>query len=265
MDIYHITEPTAPKVPIIISSPHSGTYFPDDIKTRLHPDKAERPDDADWFIDTLYDFAPEMGITLIKANYCRWVIDLNRDPESKPLYTDGRVITGLVPFTDFNGKPLYTGATPDEVEVAERVQKYYLPYHEKLEELLEQTKQQFGAALLFDAHSIRRVVPGIQADAFPELILGDNDETSASASVIKTAWDVLKNSGYQATHNTPFKGGHITRYFGKPDNNIHALQLEMAKTNYMDATETEYRPENAEKIRAVLKQLFTELIKTVTP
>lgn len=265
MDIYHITEPTTQKVPIIISSPHSGTYFPPEIAERLHPEMAARPDDADWFIDTLYDFAPAMGITLIKANYCRWVIDLNRDPESKPLYTDGRVITGLVPSTDFNGNPLYTGTTPDETEIAERVHKYYLPYHEKLEELLDQTKQQFGTALLFDAHSIRHIVPGIQQEAFPQLILGDNDETSASKSIIKTAWEVLNKSGYEATHNTPFKGGHITRYFGKPDNNIHAIQLEMAKTNYMDATETDYSPENAEQIRAVLKQLFTELTKTVTP
>lgn len=265
MDIYHITEPIAPKVPIIISSPHSGTYFPPEIADRLHPEMAARPDDADWFIDKLYDFAPAMGITLIKANYCRWVIDLNRDPESKPLYSDGRVITGLVPFTDFNGNPLYKGATPDEVEIAERVQKYYIPYHEKLEELLDQTKQQFGTALLFDAHSIRRVVPGIQKEAFPQLILGDNDETSASAEIIKTAWGVLKDNGYEATHNTPFKGGHITRYFGKPENNTHALQLEMAKTNYMDASETDYSDENAAKIRIVLQQLFTELIKTVTP
>lgn len=265
MDIYHITEPTAPKVPIVISSPHSGTYFPPEIAERLHPEMAARPDDADWFIDALYDFAPALGITVIKANYCRWVIDLNRDPESKPLYSDGRVITGLVPLTDFNGNPLYKGTTPDETEIAERVQKYYLPYHEKLEELLAQTKQQFGTALLFDAHSIRRVVPGIQKEAFPQLILGDNDETSASSTIIKTAWNVLSDSGYEAKHNTPFKGGQITRYFGKPDSNIHALQLEMAKTNYMDATETDYSTENAEQIRTILKQLFTELIKTVTP
>ncbi|KGO92096.1 N-formylglutamate amidohydrolase [Flavobacterium subsaxonicum] len=263
MDIYHITEPTAPKVPIIISSPHSGTYFPQEIASRLTPQMAQTPDDADWFIDRLYDFAPQMGITLIKANYCRWVIDLNRDPESKPLYTDGRVITGLVPLTNFNGDPLYVTGEPDASEIAERVHKYYLPYHEKIEELIEQTVSQFGVALLFDAHSIRRVVPGIRPEPFPQLILGDNDGTSASAEIINTAWQVLQNSGYEAEHNHPFKGGHITRYFGKPKKNVHALQLEMAKTNYMDATETKYDDANATAMRGVLADMFTQLIKTL--
>jgi len=263
MDIYTITEPTAPKVPIIISSPHSGTFFPDDIKARLKPEFAERHDDADWFIETLYDFAPAMGITLIQANYCRWVIDLNRDPESKPLYTDGRVITGLVSLTNFNGDPLYDGAAPDETEIAQRVLNYYIPYHEKLEELIEKTKLEFGTALLFDAHSIRKVVPGIRKEPFPDLILGDNDGASASKEIINAAWEVLKNSGYGATHNKPFKGGYITRNFGKPANNVHTLQLEMAKTNYMDASETKYDAQNAAKIREVLQQLFAQLIKTL--
>jgi N-formylglutamate deformylase len=263
MDIYHITEPTAPKVPIIISSPHSGTYFPQEIATRLHPQKAETPDDTDWFIDRLYDFAPQLGITVIRANYSRWVIDLNRDPESKPLYTDGRVITGLVPLTNFNGEPLYANGEPDELEIAERIHKYYLPYHEKVEELLTATKREFGTALLFDAHSIRKVVPGIQSEPFPDLILGDNDDTSASGEIIKAAWETLQNKGYAAEHNHPFKGGYITRSFGKPGENIHALQLEMAKANYMDATETQYDEANAARIRKVLTGVFKQLIATL--
>jgi len=264
MDLYHITPAVAPRVPIIISSPHSGTYFPDDIKQRLKPQMAAAPDDTDWFIDRLYDFAPQMGITLIKANYSRWVIDLNRDPESKPLYTDGRVITGLCPTTDFNGNPLYEYGEPDAAEIMQRVEHYYNPYHQKLSELLESTKKEFGIALLFDAHSIRKVVPGIRPEPFPDLILGDNDGASASAKIIDAAWEVLEKSDYQAQHNHPFKGGQITRHFGQPHNNIHALQLEMAKTNYMDASEKQYDSANANRIRTMLQDVFTQLIKTVT-
>jgi N-formylglutamate amidohydrolase len=243
--------------------PHSGTFFPPEIASRLHPDKAQTPDDTDWFIDKLYDFAPSMGVTVIKANYSRWVIDLNRDPESKPLYTDGRVITGLVPLTNFNGDPLYEHSEPDEHEIAARVQKYYVDYHEQIAQLLQQTKKEFGKALLFDAHSIRKVVPGIQKDPFPDLILGDNDGASASAEIISAAWNALQTDTYKAEHNHPFKGGQITRNFGKPDNNIHALQLEMAKTNYMDASETQYNEQNAAQIRMVLINVFTQLIKTL--
>ncbi len=263
MELFQIIQPTAPKVPIVLSVPHSGTFFPDEIALRLNPDKVANPDDTDWFIDKLYDFAPAMGITVIKANYSRWVIDLNRDPESKPLYTDGRVITGLVPVTDFNGEPLYQSGAPDEHEAAERVHKYYIEYHEQIEELLEQTKKEFGKALLFDAHSIRKVVPGIQEEPFPDLILGDNDGGSASEEIIKAAWDALQTNSYIAEHNTPFKGGQITRSFGKPLNDIHALQLEMAKTNYMDASETKYDEQKALQIREVLKNVFIQLIKTL--
>lgn len=263
MDIFSITPPTGPRVPIIISSPHSGTYFPDDIKKCLKPELAAAPDDTDWFIDRLYSFAPAMGITLIKANYSRWVIDLNRDPKSKPLYDDGRVITGLCTTTDFNGNPLYEYGEPDDAEIAQRVEKYYIPYHLKLAQLTQELKQEFGKALLFDAHSIRRVVPGIRPEPFPELILGDNDGASAWPEIIETAWQVLQNSGYEAQHNHPFKGGHITRFFGRPQNKVHALQLEMAKTNYMDATETQYDEANAARIQAVLQNLFAQLIKAI--
>ncbi|MAO08605.1 MAG: N-formylglutamate deformylase [Alteromonas sp.] len=260
MEVFQVTTPTQNKVPIIISSPHSGTFFPEEVKQQLVPEYVENPDDTDWCIDRLYDFAPTMGITLITANYNRWVIDLNRDPNSQPLYNDGRVITGLVPTTNFNGEMLYRDETPSEAEIQRRLKNYYLPYHKKLEQLLHETRAQFGTALLFDAHSIRKVVPGIQKEAFPDLILGDNDQTSASEAIIETAFSALKRSDYHLTHNHPFKGGHITRSFGNPKNNIHALQLEMAKTNYMDDSETEYHEESATKIRQVLQLMFQDLI-----
>ncbi|MGJ5640502.1 N-formylglutamate amidohydrolase [Formosa sp. S-31] len=260
MDIFNITEPTNQKVPIIISSPHSGTFFPSDITPAFRSETINNPDDTDWFIDKLYDFAPELGITLITANYNRWVIDLNRNPESKPLYNDGRVITGLVPTTNFNGENLYINETPSQEEIERRIQTYYKPYHNTIERLLQDTKNTFGKALLFDAHSIRKMVPGIQDTAFPDLILGDNDGTSASEEIINTTYKALQAAGRDLTHNHPFKGGHITRSFGNPENNIHALQLEMAKTNYMDDSETQYDETRAKQTREHLIVLFKALI-----
>lgn len=263
MKLFTITEPKVAKVPIIISSPHSGTYFPEMIADKFRPEMIEKPDDTDWFIDKLYDFAPDLGITMITANYSRWVIDLNRDPDSKPLYDDGRVITGLTPTTNFNGEALYQGEAPDSGDIDFRIENYYRPYHDKIMELLDQTKQQFGKALLFDAHSIRKVVPGIQKEPFPDLILGDNDGATASEALIDSALNVLKTSGKTVEHNHPFKGGYITRSFGKPSENIHALQLEMAKTNYMDDSETKYHYERAEVTRENLKEIFKELINVL--
>ncbi|TRZ43755.1 N-formylglutamate amidohydrolase [Robertkochia solimangrovi] len=263
MEIYTITEPTTTPVPIIISSPHSGTAFPEDIRAQYKKEAVDNPDDTDWFIDRLYDFAPSMGIKMISANYSRWVIDLNRDPESKPLYNDGRVITALTPETDFNGNSIYVGSTPDSEEVSRRIKTYYQPYHAKIAGMLAEYQAKFGRVLLFDAHSIRKVVPGIRSEAFPDLILGDNDETSCSKELIDIAYNALSTADYELMHNHPFKGGYITRSFGDPTQNIHALQLEMAKTNYMNDDETEYHEERAAAIRKVLQGVFNNLIEKI--
>lgn len=263
MRLYDIKRPTGGKVPIIISSPHSGTHFPKDIADKFHSEMIARPDDTDWFIDKLYDFAPKLGITMITANYNRWVIDLNRSPKGKPLYNDGRVITSLVPTTNFNGAPLYMSNTPDAHDIEFRIKNYYNPYHAEIASLLQETVDTFGKVLLFDAHSIRKQVNGIRKEAFPDLILGDNDGTSASKLLIDVALKSLKTSNKEVSHNHPFKGGYITRSFSNPQNNIHALQLEMTKTNYMDDTETIYNEDRANNTRENLKYMFQQLINVM--
>lgn len=264
MEIFKIIEPTVTKVPVVISIPHAGTFIPEDIKSKMDPEISSQLDDTDWFIDKLYSFATELGITIITANYSRWVVDLNRDPENHALYSDGRVITDVVTITDFNGNKIYNDDhTPNGEEVSRRVELYHKPYQEKLAELLNETNKEFGKVLLFDAHSIRKSVPGIRSEDFPDLILGDNDETSAHPDLIRTAVNSLQNKGYGFSHNYPFKGGFITRNFGNPSENIHALQLEMCKTNYMDSSEMIYDNGNAERIQKVLNETLVSLIETI--
>lgn len=259
---YFIEQATAPEVPIILSVPHCGTEFPDELKSDFKNELMLAPDDTDWFVQRLYDFAPSLGITMIHANYSRWVIDLNRDPESKPLYTDGRIITALCPTTTFFGDPVYNDERKevDQQEVHRRVQQYYKPYHNKIAELIEEKKEKFGKVLLWDCHSIRQLVPTINKDKFPDLILGNVDGTSASKDIIDVALNALQQGDYSVSHNHPFKGGYITRNFGKPANHIHALQLEMSKTMYMDDQEQTYSEARAEKMRNLLKAVLTKLI-----
>jgi N-formylglutamate deformylase len=261
-----ISEASATQVPIVISVPHCGVQFPGELKKDFNPSLITAPDDTDWFVDQLYDFAPAMGVTMISAVYSRWVIDLNRDPESKPLYTDGRIITGLCPTTTFLGESLYNDkrAEVSKEETDRRLKTYYWPYHHKIEELLKDLKSRFGKVLLWDCHSIRQVVPTIQKDKFPDLILGDADETSASKELIAVALKNLGSASYSLNHNHPFKGGFITRHFGKPTQNQHALQLEMSKVNYMDNTELKYDKYRADKMREVLKRTFDNLIEQLT-
>jgi N-formylglutamate deformylase len=262
---FYIIEPKATKVPIIISVPHSGTDFPSEIADDYLEGQKKDLDDTDWFVHDVYNFASEFGITIIRAKYSRWVIDLNRDPESKPLYNDGRIITGLCSYTDFFGKPIYKAAQdPTQAEIERRLDAYYWPYYQKIQSLLDERKAEFGKVLLWDAHSIRHLVPSIQKDAFPDMILGNNDNITASKAIIETAIETLKKGPFQINHNTPFKGGHITRYFGKPDQNQHALQLEMNKILYMDDTEKKYDPVRASIVKAVLTPVFTKLSHLLT-
>jgi len=252
-------------VPILLSVPHCGTEFPDELKSLYNPSLIAAPDDTDWFVHQLYDFAPALGITIIHAVYSRWVIDLNRDPQSKPLYSDGRIITELCPTTTFYGDSIYIDErerVADE-EVNRRVEKYYVPYHQKIQELLDELKQQFGKVLLWDCHSIRQLVPTIHKEKFPDLILGDADGTSASPGLIETAINGLESAQYKFSHNYPFKGGYITRHFGKPSENQHALQLEMTKVNYMSDDEKQYDEVRAGKIRSILRRTLLSVAEMI--
>lgn len=266
MTPYIVRYPNHQEVPIVLSVPHCGTTFPDELNDQFKPALRMSPDDTDWFVHKLYNFCFEMGITMIHAHYSRWVIDLNRDPQSKPLYTDGRIITALCPTTTFFGDPIYVDERKevDQAEVARRVENYYIPYHQQVERLLSDKKARFGRALLWDCHSIRQYVPTINPDRFPDLILGDADETSASKEIISTAYASLKNNDYSVSHNHPFKGGYITRSFGRPGEGVHALQLEMSKVMYMEDNELDYSNARAEKMRGLLQKTLSALVSTLS-
>jgi N-formylglutamate deformylase len=265
-DPFRIISPKGKKIPIVISVPHCGTAFPPDLKAEYKPDLMAAPDDTDWFVDKLYDFAPDLGMTMISAVYSRWVIDLNRDPDSKPLYTDGRIITGLCPTTDFLGNQIYADERTElqDIEVRKRLDLYYWPYHKKLQSLLNELHAEFGSVLLWDCHSIRQNVPTIHKENFPDLILGSADSQSAGKELIESALASLGSKKYKLSHNYPFKGGYITRRYGNPQEFIHALQLEMSKVNYMDDNENKYDDGRAHEMRVLLEGTLRHLAEIIS-
>ncbi len=264
-EVFRVTPASGIEVPILLSVPHSGIAFPESLRGEFVDSLAAAPDDTDWYVDQLYDFAPEMGIAMISARISRWVIDLNRNPDEKPLYHDGRLITGLCPTTTFVGEPLYRDKRKQvsSKEVQQRLATYFKPYHDQVQLLLDGLLSRHGRVLLWDCHSIRQVVPSIQKEPFPDLILGTADGTSASPGLIEATLGVLDHSRYETRHNYPFKGGYITRHFGRPDIQQHALQLEMTKVNYMDASELSYNKARADEMRTLLKSVFEKLIDTL--
>lgn len=260
MDNFKIIKPTSGSSPIILSIPHCGTEFPDDIIQEYKKEMLP-PDDTDWFVDQLYSFASTSGINILTARYSRWVIDLNRNPYGHALYNDGRLITALCPTTNFAGQAIYTderqSVSPEEVK--RRRALYFEPYYNKIQELTDAAKASFGKTLLWDCHSIRRLVPSIHPQPFPDLILGSADGTAASPEIVNTTLEKLGNGTFSFTHDYPFKGGYITRYFGKPKEGQHAIQLEMAKPLYMDDSERLYDNERARNVQQLLKQTLTTL------
>ncbi len=263
MDPFEIIRPRNPVVPILISIPHCGTLIPEECRPIYDEQLLSFIDDTDWYVDQLYAFASQMGITTIKSKFSRWVIDLNRATNDQPLYNDGRIITGLVPLTNFKGTSLYLNKVPDQAEINRRISIYHEPYHRQLQTVLSELQSSFGHVLLWEAHSIRQHVPTIYDGILPDLNLGDNEGKSAHPKLISEAAKALISSRYDFTHNHPFKGGFITRNFGRPDQGIHALQLEMTKINYMNDTETDYDTDRADIMQKTLINTMEIMIKAI--
>jgi N-formylglutamate deformylase len=247
--------------PLLISMPHCGTRLPDDLAAAMTPEGLE-VGDTDWHVEKLYDFAAGLGASVIQPRYSRYVIDLNRAPDDSNLYP-GANSTGLCPVGSFAEQPLYlAGNGPDSDEVVRRRDTWWQPYHEKLQDELARLKQQHGIALLFDAHSIRSVVPRFFEGQLPDLNIGTACGSSCAASMLSAVEAVLaEQQDYSYVIDQRFKGGYITRAYGQPDSGFHSLQLELSQRNYMEEPlPFTYLPEKAAQLQALLRRLIQRLI-----
>lgn len=248
-------------VPLLISIPHMGSFVPPDIKQRLTGDALRLPD-TDWHVDKLYWFAQELGCSMLMATHSRYVIDLNRPQEDTHLYP-GQVKTGLCPLETFDGAAVYQeGEEPDHIEKANRIGAYWMPYHDALVAELARLKEEHGYAILYDAHSIRSKVPRLFEGRLPDLNLGTAKGESCAAGMAEAALEAAQSGGFSAVLNGRFVGGYITRHYGRPADNIHAIQMELSQVNYMDEDYPfAYRPDKAEKLQTVLKSVISALMK----
>jgi len=258
MDIYRF----APgRTPLLVSMPHVGTHIPDALAQRL-TDAARAVPDTDWHVDRLYDFLGGLGAAVIQATHSRYVIDLNRPPDSAPLYP-GAANTGLCPTEQFDGQPLYKSAeTPGDAEVQDRLQRYWRPYHDRLAAELQALRARHGIALLFEAHTIRSRVRRLFDGRLPDINLGTADGKSCAsdlaALLIETAGEA---EAYSSVLNGRFKGGYITRHYGRPAEGVHALQLELTQRTYMDEDAPYgFREDLAVAIRPVLNAIVQAMI-----
>jgi N-formylglutamate deformylase len=247
--------------PLLVSVPHAGRYLPPEVRANLAGDSVDLAD-TDHFVDRLYAFAEDIGVSIIVAHWSRWYIDLNRPPDNRPLYP-GQAGTGLVPTDRFDGTPLWkTGAVPDATELDHRRERGWAPYHRALQAELDRLKSLFGHAVLWDAHSIRSRVPLLFDGTLPDLNLGTNSGASCAPDLrarVARRLDALPQ--WTSVVDGRFRGGHITRHYGRPDHHVHALQLELAQSTYMDedARVPVYDADRASALRADLTALLDEV------
>ena len=251
--------------PLVLSLPHVGTTIPDELKPHF-TERALQVEDTDWHLEQLYDFAKAIGVSVIVPRISRYVIDLNRPPDDTPMYP-GASNTELCPARFFNGDALYVnGAAPNAGAIVRRRATYWQPYHEALRAELDRVRDQFGYALLWDGHSIRSEIPWLFEGKLPDLNLGTARGMSCALTLRDTLINELQRNP-QFTHAADgrFKGGYITRRYGRPENNIHAVQMEICQSLYMqESLPFDYLDTRANQVQPLLQRLL-EIMLTWKP
>lgn len=249
--------------PIVLCFPHSGTSFPGNIFSRLAP-VGQSLVDTDWHVDRLYaDILP--GATTVRANFHRYVIDANRDPSGASLYP-GQNTTGLVPITNFDGKPIWVDA-PDADEIEARRVNWHAPYHAAVAGEIERVRNIHGVAVLYDCHSIRSQVPYLFKGCLPDFNIGTNSGQTCDTRLADAIEKVCQRAqGYSVVRDGRFRGGWTTRHYGKPAQGVHAIQMELAQSTYLacEAPPFDYDALKADKLRVQLGAVLQSIESTIT-
>lgn len=257
IDVFNFHEGTSP---LLISVPHDGIHVPADVRARMTAAGGAVPD-TDWHVAELYDFARELGASMLVANYSRYVVDLNRATTDDALYP-GQVATGLCPLQTFSGEEIYTRPGVNDEEMKQRIATYWQPYHDKLGSTLDALREKHGCALLWDAHSIASVVPRLFDGELPELNIGTDDGRSCAASATESVVAVAATSPYSYVVNGRFKGGYITRHYGNPESGVHAMQLEIAQRVYLNEATTVFDARKGSRLRDTLRPMLEAFIES---
>jgi formiminoglutamase len=257
MSVFEIHRGTSP---VILAFPHTGTDVPPAIWDRLN-DNGKILADTDWYIHRLYAGLLE-DATTVRATFHRYVIDANRDPSGASLYP-GQNTTGLIPGTDFDGKPIWNeGKAPTDADIAERTADFHAPYHAALSAEIERVRAIHGIAVLYDCHSIRSHIPYLFQGTLPDFNIGTDMGKTCDPAIEKIAVDVTgAASDYTSILNGRFKGGWTTRHYGQPETGVHAIQMELSQSSHLasEAAPFAYDDAKAMKLRIHLKDILTRI------
>ncbi len=221
MQLFNIYRPTDKPLPIIANIPHSGLFVPEDIAAQFTTEHLKSLPNSDWHLDKLYDFLPNLGITVLQATHNRYVVDLNRQAK-EPFF--GSFWSSVIPENTAFNKPIYQNK-PSQEQIEARVEKYYLPYHHQLKSVLQEKIEEFGLVYLLDLHSFCGLIND-------DVCLGNVNNQTCSDLLISTVDKCFASQGLQVVRNKTFTGGYITRHYGEMPN-VESLQIEVRYHVYL--------------------------------
>ncbi len=258
-DVFELHEGS---IPLIVNFPHSGTRLPASLSAAMTPAGLNLPD-TDWNVPALYSFAQSLGAWTLTAHYSRYVVDLNRPRDGKPLYP-GQFETGVCPRLTFDGRAIFRERATDEpTQLAARLDAYWEPYHRRLEQLVEEVRATYGRCVLWDAHSIRSHVPALFDGRLPDLNLGTARGSSCAGTLGSRLLRELEQQPFSFVVDGRFTGGFITRHYGRPDRGVDAVQMEIAQAIYMDEEQPHrFEPGRAAPLALVLQRLLQAAVQS---
>jgi N-formylglutamate amidohydrolase len=245
---FRIDLPSVQTAPVVFNSPHSGSHYPQRFQAQARLDLHNLRRSEDCFVDELFAASTAMGAPLMRAEFPRAWLDLNREPyELDPeMFQDplpGHVNTssvrvagglGTIPRIVSEGEEIYA-VKLDWKDAQARIQNHYVPYHEALRKLMADTYRRFGTAILVDCHSMPSVA-GLSGSGRPDIVLGDRHGTSCDGWITQHLEEQLRAHGLKVSRNRPYAGGYITQRHGRPRENVHAVQIEINRMLYMNET-----------------------------
>jgi len=288
---FEILQPRVQTCPVVFNSPHSGAYYHQDFiaTSRLTPLALRKSEDS--FVDELYSAMPGLGCPMLKANFPRAYLDVNRaawelDPkmfaDTLPSYVETNTIRvaaglGTIARNVSESEKIYRQKL-SFTDAKARIERYYFPYHLALTDLINTTRQHFGQTILIDCHSMPSNASGLSNtgnlkksknrpknhhQSKPDIILGDRYGTSSNPDFVDHLEDLFDGAGFNTARNKPYAGGYITKTYGQPAQSVHVIQIEINRSLYMNE-KTMTKTEEFESLKQTLDMVFKDFLQAVT-
>lgn len=247
--------------PLILCLPHSGSVIPNAVEKRLNATGRLQADLA-WRLERVFDFHGDLDATVLRSSISRYVIDLDRDPET-PVSDAMDPARALCPATTLDGKRIYQdGEEPGPTEVEQRVLLFHAPFHRALHRQVDRLLRLHRRVVVLDCQSMRSHIKGVTDKGLPVVSIG----TAGGGSCDPDLRSLLAGSfsgqeGFTVSVDEQTEGGFITKSLGRPERGIHVLTLLLAQRIYLRHESPPFEPDRTrvDRLRAVLAETISRI------